>query len=776
MQPRNRLAGMVLLALASIANAEPGDKMSGVGDVPPLYKPANRHATDWWFAKSAGTYYAFYLHSPVGAKTPYPSQWAVGLAVGQDLWQWHEMGEVLAASPDEKWNDREVATGSTWRHGAGWRMVFTARAQKGGGIGLAESADLIHWKKIGSGPVQLHYQPFEVPTAAYWQDRGFSAGQTLTYRVVADPYVLPEPSAGWHYLAANCRLQEVPEEVGGCINLMRSRDGLAWEDLGLIAAPNTIERMETPQLWQHAGRWYLLFGAAYDKAVVKGPRRSTHVFYSDNMQGPFVAPGRGSEIKLPDGAPFYLAKVMADPRGRDVLLAGLSGSRLSQPYLVTYQADGSLGLTVAPQPALGPSAPELAGNRFFTFTAIVRVNQIEAARELNLGHDESALHTPAAVQTLRDAFAKAFPSGCMTWAFSWRALQDPRPNYQAIRNLVVDFHRRLGDEITFIPGAYFAPMYNSRAQINRDLHDGLKLVAGMVGGGYRPHSVVAGFLTAENQRYLAEQEGIHVCQGTIWSQYGIDNGDGDGSLSYPYYPSREHYCKPAQGLADFIDCVCLDGWTCDFLAARRPGFAGGFNSRMGLGPIETLINLGHATGLREQLAVTATHFDEGFQRNGFAWLTTIWEVSLVASGCAQALPDYGAAVRRRWPDVQGLPVGEFGETFRRQHKDNAALDYRFVQRGSGIGGSDAEQEIRWFMNRDFRLAVLKNWRQGGPERVIDFTRYDLPAREPQDRTRNWSLMNRINQKGVRPQDKPVALTELPPADRDFIRKRYPELF
>ena len=40
--------------------------------------------------------------------------------------------------------------------------------------------------------------------------------------------------------------------------------------------------------------------------------------------------------------------------------------------------------------------------------------------------------------------------------------------------------------------------------------------------------------------------------------------------------------------------------------------------------------------------------------------------------------------------------------------------------------------------------------------VIDFTRYDLPAHEPQTLQREWSLMNVLNQKGTRPQDKPVA--------------------
>lgn len=418
----------------------------------------------------------------------------------------------------------------------------------------------------------------------------------------------------------------------------------------------------------------------------------------------------------------------------------------------------------------------LLGKRILTFVTVVRVNQIEVARDRNVGVDEANLHTVEAVRSLRENFEKAFPRGRMTWAFSWLALQDQRENYQAIRKQVVEYHRQFGDEITFIPGAYFAPMYNSREQVNKDLHDALKLVSSMVGDGYRPKCVIAGFLAAENQRYLAEQENIHVCQGTIWSQYGIDNGDGDGSISYPYYPSREHYCKPAQGETDFIDCVCLDGWSCDFLTARRAGFAGGFNSRMGLGPIETLMNLGFQTGLKEQVFTTGLHFDDGFRRNGFGWATVIWEVCL-GTNTFQHLPAYGNEVRRRWPDVQCLTEGEFGEMFRRQFKDNSKLDYRFVERGSGIHGSDANLEIRWFMNRDFRLALLHDWtKPNDRETVIDFTRYDLKAVEPNNYGRKWSLMNRINQKGTRLQDKPTFLTDLPVDDQTFIRRRLPELF
>jgi hypothetical protein len=103
------------------------------------------------------------------------------------------------------------------------------------------------------------------------------------------------------------------------------------------------------------------------------------------------------------------------------------------------------------------------------------------------------------------------------------------------------------------------------------------------------------------------------------------------------------------------------------------------------------------------------------------------------------------------------------------------LDCRFVQRGTGIGCSDANLEIRWFMNRQFRLALLRDWEKSSPETVIDFTRYDRPAHEPQDLGRNWSLLGRINQKQTRPQDQPIPLRELTSEEQTLIRQHYPEL-
>jgi hypothetical protein len=445
--------------------------------------------------------------------------------------------------------------------------------------------------------------------------------------------------------------------------------------------------------------------------------------------------------------------------------------------------------------SLTPPSPvgqgELMGQRFLTLNTIVRVRQIEVTRDTAHGPDESSVHTSAEARVFREAIEKAWPGARITWAFSWLALHDTRESYRELRELVVSYQKKFGDEITFIPGAYFSNMYNSREQVNQDLHDGLKRVSEIVGNGYRPKSVIAGFLSSDNLRYLAEKEGIHVCQGNIWSQYAVDNGDGDGSICYPYYPSREHFCKPARGVEDFIDVVNLDGWSVDFLCARIAGskMVDGerWRSRQGVGPIETLLDMGTERGHKAMMAATASHFDDGFKRNGFGWVTCGWEMSLVE---ARKIYGYGGRngmegltlwlteIRKRWPDAKLITQGEFGELWRAHYKTNEKLDYQFVYRGCGIRASQEELEIRWFMNTDFRLALLHNWKESGTPKVIDFTRYDLTAKEPTDdqHSRNWSLMNRINQKGSRPQDQPIPLTELTEEEQALIQRHYPELF
>ena len=214
-----------------------------------------------------------------------------------------------------------------------------------------------------------------------------------------------------------------------------------------------------------------------------------------------------------------------------------------------------------------------------------------------------------------------------------------------------------------------------------------------------------------------------------------------------------------------------------------------WRSRQGVGPIEMVLDMGTERGTKSMLATTASHFDDGFAHNGFAWVTCGWEMGLVE---ARKIYGYGGRngmeglhvwlteTRKRWPDAKLITQGEFGLLWRTHFQNNDKLDYQFVHRGAGIRASQENLEIRWFMNKDFRLAMLRDWKEDSSEKVIDFTRYDLPATEPADPTpgqesRNWSFMNRINQKGKRPQDVPVSLSELTIEDQALIRKHYPKL-
>lgn len=112
-----------------------------------------------------------------------------------------------------------------------------------------------------------------------------------------------------------------------------------------------------------------------------------------------------------------------------------------------------------------PTPAVLMGNRFLTLNTIIRVNQIEVSRDRNEGLDERSEHTPERIIAFREAVSSEFPGAMITWAFSWLALHDETENYKKIRELVVGYHLKYGDDITFIPGAYFANAYNTREQV-----------------------------------------------------------------------------------------------------------------------------------------------------------------------------------------------------------------------------------------------------------------------------------------------------------------------
>ena len=392
--------------------------------------------------------------------------------------------------------------------------------------------------------------------------------------------------------------------------------------------------------------------------------------------------------------------------------------------------------------------------RYLTLNCVVRKYQIETTRSEHHGTDETAYHSVETVEELAKIIREGLPDAKITWAMSWCALFDESDRYQAIRNKIKEFHETCGDDVTFIPGGYFANRYNSRTQINQDISDAFEQIAGWIGD--KPRSLVAGFLAADNIKYAREHEGVIGVQGNIWSQFSVDNQDGDGSIAYPYYPSTQHFCKPAQSPADFIDCVNFDGWTVDFFNARLVGCRSRkLNSRLGVGPIETLKNFGGLKGLQEMQATTKAHFDTSFACNPFTWVTNCIEVTLI-----REIPDLPYLTRwlrwveEQWPDVTCPTLAQLAADFRARFPDNASVAYELHQQGDGIGAAKPGHEIIWHMNQQFRCGVERDRR--GKAKVFDYTRYTVDYQEPGEvGPRNWSILDVINQKKTRKQDKPV---------------------
>lgn len=440
--------------------------------------------------------------------------------------------------------------------------------------------------------------------------------------------------------------------------------------------------------------------------------------------------------------------------------------------------------------------------RYFNFMAGIRVHSWENTRARSHRDPYSRMerdsHTPEIALKMRKGLAGAFPEARMTWAWSWHALKEQHPNYVGLRKLMVQFAKEYGDEVTFWPGVYFANKFNTQEQCKKDLHEGLELVSQMMGNGYRPQSVLAGHMSVESMKFLAEHEGIHVVQGQIWSQYNIDGQDGDGGILYPYYPSKDHFLKPAQDLrggGDFVDIVNVDGWTVDFFAGRLRGMGKSYNSRVSLGPIETKAYYGYELGLKEFMYITDVHFnDEAIARNGFGFLNSIWELCLFSYLDPSYLPNYVKAVRAKYPDLHMLTLGEVGEKWRKHNPDNSRINIKLVARGNTMPSQEEgekihptyqfhvevfrpEMEISWYFNKDFRFATLRNWKENGPALVMDYTRYNQPYKEPRGNVieRHWDLLDLVNQKQSRPQDKPKPFTELPAEEQKKILKWYPEL-
>jgi beta-fructofuranosidase len=212
---------------------------------------------DSWVADDGDAYHLFYLQAPrsLGDVGRRHLNATVGHAVSTDLVSWDVLPEALGPTPGS-WDDLSIWTGSTVLGDDGvWRMFYTATSTRGYGVrdqrvGLAESDDLVAWRKVGTSPLLVADPrgyptlPEDVPASEPWRD----------------PQVFRDPDGdGWHMLVTARSLTHGRND-DGVLAHARSHDLRHWE-LGppVCESGFGFGQLEVAQVKQIEGRWVLVF-------------------------------------------------------------------------------------------------------------------------------------------------------------------------------------------------------------------------------------------------------------------------------------------------------------------------------------------------------------------------------------------------------------------------------------------------------------------------------------------------------------------------------------
>ncbi|MBQ7976668.1 MAG: hypothetical protein IJ300_13375 [Clostridia bacterium] len=311
-----------------------------------VYGLENERINDSWYCKEGNTYHTFFLQCK---ERGCPQ--SCGHMTSTDLINWKYEGIVLEPKPGT-WYDKTIATGSVAKYNGSWYMLFTGHSSetdKGealGGIGVAVSDDLMTWEVMGDDPV----------IKRCWQATAYGIGypceyegKTVTCYPLADPYVYPEPINGEYYIFINSYAAEYPINHRGGTAIFKTRDFLKFEPYK-FAVIDSCDRMETVQVWEHNGRYYMYSGCVAMKidendATKLGKQINTNmIFVSDNIDGPYTSLQTLNLPKnpaFPDGKP-YILKVFNSPEKKEIMMMNNIPYGVEGPFPVHYTPEGKV--------------------------------------------------------------------------------------------------------------------------------------------------------------------------------------------------------------------------------------------------------------------------------------------------------------------------------------------------------------------------------------------------------------------------------------------------
>jgi beta-fructofuranosidase len=254
---------------------------------------ADRWIWDFWLVRDGTDHHVFYLQAPMTGGDPDERHWhvSVGHAVSQDLVTWRTLPDALSPGPAGAWDDASTWTGSVIASDGRWFLLYTGTCSADGGlvqrIGLAESDDLVRWRRHELPVLEADPRWYETLDGGAWHDQAWR-----------DPWAFRHPDDGWFHVLVTARSRCGEPSERGVVGHARSPDLRAWEVLPPVTEPMGFGQLEVPQLVNLAGRWYLLFCSDIEtqgrRRRDSGPGTGTFYLVGDGPSGPFRMIGDGA--------------------------------------------------------------------------------------------------------------------------------------------------------------------------------------------------------------------------------------------------------------------------------------------------------------------------------------------------------------------------------------------------------------------------------------------------------------------------------------------------
>jgi beta-fructofuranosidase len=327
-----------------------------------FWTPKEHHLGDPTIIRVGEEYHLFTEQSPVGASGRGGLR-SVGHAVSRDLFHWEELPIALHCGPAGSFDAWSIYHMDVCVHAGKWFMHYTGLDRFGPGeqqsIGLATSDDGIHWEKHPANPVlradPRWYEP-AVPREATYQEKDFGR---LWFR---DPCIMRDPETGRFGMIVVARDAGQHPDVRGCLAWATSDDLIHWEAHPPIYSPGRFHTIETPSLFAHGSRHYLLFMTHSDwgpPVMTTDPYQTGGDFYAiseSGWTGPYRQPedevvvaaygrtrlGAQRTVEGPDGERYLYGWMRMEPRGDDTPTKPARNTALPPPRRVRFLSDGQM--------------------------------------------------------------------------------------------------------------------------------------------------------------------------------------------------------------------------------------------------------------------------------------------------------------------------------------------------------------------------------------------------------------------------------------------------